>query len=318
MSESICRICVDKRNEFHYVRPKMFNRISVPYSYTLIKKGRVSLLLEKQYKDLLLEHGIEDFETFLKSYGEISPHLKGRTLHFLVPLKDGRKMVIRRYAHGGWLRFLTQDFYLSGSRSFQELCLTEEIRSSGISTIEIIGAIHISIFPFLYRAYLLSLEIPEAEDSVQYLLKTHSHPSRKGLIEKRSMIHSAGGLIRKFHQAGFFHRYLQLKNILIVEGRPYLIDFDRSYRKRTLPLGKRLDNLLRLNRSVEKWKRLGLPLTKADRWRFFQAYSGDDPEVTQALRKALKRYSLRLLFHRCLWKLNEVLSGEFGVRSKKS
>lgn len=296
----------------------MSNHIPIPPSYTLIKKGRVSLLLKERYKGLLLQQGIEDFEPFLKSYGEISPRFKGRTPHFSVPLNDGGRMVIRRYSHGGWLRFLTRDLYLSGSRSFQELRLTEEMRPFGIPTIQPIGAIHISIFHFFYKAYLLSLEIPDAEDSAHYLLKTRSHPSREGLIEKRRMIRSAGLLVQQFHQAGFFHRDLQLRNILIAEGRPYLIDFDRSYRKKILTLGERMNNLLRLNRSVEKWKRLGLPLTETDRWRFFQAYSGGDPKIREALRKSLQTYTFRFPFHRCLWKLNEVLRGEFGVRSKRS
>ncbi len=296
----------------------MLNHILVPPSFALIKKGRVSLLLKERYKDLLLQQGIEDFETFLKKYGQIALHLRGRTYLFSIPLKDGRKMVIRRYSHGGWFRFFTSDLYLCGSRSFQELCLTEEIRSSGISTIESIGAVHVSIFRLFYRAYLLSVEIPDAEDSTRYLLRTCSHLSLNDLMEKRRMIRSAGLLLQQFHGAGFFHRDLQLKNILIEEGQPYLIDFDRSYRKRILTLEEKINDLLRLNRSVEKWKRLGLPLTKTDRWRFFSAYSEGDPEITIALAKELQTYSIRLLFHRCLWKLNEVLSDKSGVRSKKS
>ncbi|OGP87553.1 MAG: hypothetical protein A2156_15105 [Deltaproteobacteria bacterium RBG_16_48_10] len=281
----------------------MLNPILTPPSYSLIKKDRVSLLLKETYRDLLLQQGIEDFETFLKRYGQISPHLKGRTLHFLVPLRDGRNMVIRRYSHGGWFRFFTRDLYLSGSRSFQELCLTEEVQSSGIPTLQTVGAIRASVFPFFYKAYLLSLEIPNAEDSTRYLLKTISHPVRECLIEKRKMIHSAAILVKQFHQAGFFHRDLQLKNILIAEGKPLLIDFDRSYRKKVLTLRERTDNLLRLDRSVEKWKRLGLPLTRTDRWRFFLAYSQSDPSMREALKEALRTYSIHSFFHRCVWSL---------------
>jgi 3-deoxy-D-manno-octulosonic acid kinase len=287
----------------------MLKYFLTPPFCSLIQRGKVSLLLKEEYKNLLLQQGIEDFKTFLERYGQISSNLKGRTLHLSALLKDGQRMVIRRYSHGGWLRFLTRDLYLFGSRSFQELGLIEEIRSSGIPTVRPIGAIHASIFPFFYKAYFLSLQIPGAEDLTHYLLKIRSHPSRYQIIEKRKIIHDVAILIRHFHREGFYHGDLQLKNILVAEDRPLLIDFDRSYRKKVLTLKERIDNLLRLNRSVEKWKRLGLPLTRTDGWRFFMAYSEGDPKIRGTLEKALRTYSIHFSLHRCIWTLQEVARG---------
>jgi 3-deoxy-D-manno-octulosonic acid kinase len=283
----------------------MQKSISVPPSYALIHQRGLLLLLKEEYKDLLIQQRIEDFETFLKKYGQTSPTLRGRTPLLSVLLNNGEKMVVRNYSHGGLLRFLTRDLYLFGSRSFQELALTEEIRSAGISTVQPIGVVHYRVFPFFYKAYFMSLEIPDARDVVKYLLKMGLHPSREDLIKKRKMIHSVGRLVLQFHQAGFFHRDLQLKNILVAGERPHLIDFDRSYRKKVLTLRKRIHNLLRLNRSVEKWKRLGLPLTRTDRWRFFLAYSGGDPEVREALKKRLRTYGIRFFPHRWMWALQK-------------
>jgi tRNA A-37 threonylcarbamoyl transferase component Bud32 len=286
----------------------MLDFVLFPTAYVHIKKGTVSLLLQERYKDLLLQMGIEDPESFLKRHGRTSPLLVGRTPHFSVPLENGNNMVIRRYSHGGWLRFLTRDLYFFGSRSFQEICLTEEIRSAGISTLQPLGAIHKRVFHFFYKAYFLSLEIPEAEDSTRYLLRTGFSLTRENLVKKRETIRSAGRLVQRFHKSGFFHRDLQLKNILVAKSQTYLIDFDRSYRREILPLTKRIHNLLRLNRSVEKWKRLGLPLTKTDRWRFFRAYSADDPKMREVLRSARHTYSVNFFFHRFTWKLAEILT----------
>ena len=290
----------------------MLKYFLTPPFYSLIQRGKVFLLLKQEYKDLLLQQGIEDFKTFLKRYGQISSNLKGRTLHLSALLKDGQRMVIRRYSHGGWLRFLTRDLYLFGSRSFQELGLIEEIRSSGIPTVRPIGAIHASIYLFLYKAYFLSLQIPGAEDLTHYLLKIRSLPSRDQIIKKRKIIRDVANLIRRFHREGFYHGDLQLKNILVAENRPLLIDFDRSYRKKDLTLKEKIDNLLRLNRSVEKWKRLGLPLTKTDRWRFFLDYAEGDPSIREALGKALRTYSIHSSLHRCIWTLQEVTRGPKG------
>jgi len=104
--------------------------------------------------------------------------------------------------------------------------------------------------------------------------RNRANPSRENISSKRKKIRSVGHLIRQFHEAGFFHGDLQLKNILAAGDQLLLIDFDRSYRKSALSTRERMKNLLRLNRSAEKWRRLGLPVTRTDRWRFFLAYAG--------------------------------------------
>ena len=283
----------------------MLKNMTSLFPYSMIQRRKTLLLIGEEYKDLLVQLGIEDFEAFLKKHGQTSPHLRGRTPLLSIDLGTGEKMVVRHYTHGGLLRLLTRDLYLFGSRSFQELALTEEIRSAGIPTVQPIGAVHHRVFPCFYKAYLMSLEIPQSRDAAKYLLETGPHPSREGLIKKRTVIRSAGRLVLQFHRSGFFHSDLQLKNILVAGDVPHLIDFDRSYRKAGLTLREKVSNLLRLNRSIEKWKRLGLPLTRTDRWRFFLAYSGGDPEVREALRKRLRTNGIRFCAHRWMWTLQK-------------
>ena len=275
--------------------------ISPPPSFSLIQKGDVCLLLRDEHKDFLLAEGIEDIEGFLHKKKSVSRHLMGRTPHPCVPIKDGEWMVVRRYSHGGLLRGITRDLYLFGSRSFREAALTEDIRTSGIPTVHLVGAIHHRVFPFFYKAYLLSLEIPSARDLAQYLQEVRLHPSGQALLAKRKVIRSAGKLLRQFHGSGFFHADLQLKNFLVSGDNLFLIDFDRSYRKETLSGREVVKNLLRLNRSAEKWIRRGLRITRADRLRFFMAYAGNDKAIWEEVQRALRYNSLRSLFHRMIW-----------------
>jgi 3-deoxy-D-manno-octulosonic acid kinase len=281
----------------------MFKKIPIPASFTLLKKRNVFLLLREDYRDFLLQEGIDEIETYLAKHRETASYLRGRTIHPSIPLKGGERMVIRHYSHGGLLRFFTRDLYLFGSRSFQELALTEEIRSSGIGTVQPVGAMHRCFLTPFYRAYLMSLEIPGAKDMVHYLQNIGPQPAGETLVAKRKIIRSAGFLLRKFHQAGFFHADLQLKNLLVTDGKVLLIDFDRSYRKPSLSTGERVKNLLRLDRSVDKWKRYGLPVSLRDRWRFFLAYAESDREIRETLRRALRTYSIRSFFHRLRWSL---------------
>jgi 3-deoxy-D-manno-octulosonic acid kinase len=294
----------------------MFKNISIPTSYSLIKKGKVFLLLKEEYKESLLQQGIEDLTTFLKGHRQNTRYLIGRTPHPSIPIDDGKRMVIRQYSHGGIFRAITRNIYLFGSRSFRELILTEEIRSCGIPTIQPIGAIYRPILPFLYQPYFLSLEVPRAKDLIQYFQEVGPHPVGEPLFIKRKIIRSAGILLRRFHEAGFFHGDLQLKNILVAGDQLLLIDFDRSYRKKVLFMRERIKNLLRLNRSVEKWRRLRLPITRTDRWRFFSAYVGDDVKIREAMKKKLQTYSIRYLFYRCSWAIERVLGAQGSSERK--
>jgi serine/threonine protein kinase len=285
----------------------MFKKIQIPTFFSLTEKGRVSLLLKEEYQNLLLAQGIDDLKTFLRKTSQTAHYLKGRTLHPSIPFGDGKRMVFRQYSHGGLLRAITGNLYFFGARSFRELALTEEIRSCGIPTIPTIGAIHHrAFFPF-YQAYFLSLEVPLAVDLIQYFDQIGSHPFRETISRKRKTIRSLGHLIRQFHQAGFFHGDLQLKNILVAGDQLLLIDFDRSYRKSSLSTRERMKNLLRLNRSAEKWRRLGLPITRTDRWRFFLTYAGNDKRIKETMAKTLRSYSLRFLFYRLGWAVEKIL-----------
>jgi hypothetical protein len=89
-----------------------------------------------------------------------------------------------------------------------------------------------------------------------------------------------------------------------------LIDFDRSYRKSSLSIQERMKNLLRLNRSVEKWKRFGLPITQTDRWRFFSAYAEGDVKIREAMKKALWNYPLHSFFDRLGWDIEKILGAK--------
>jgi predicted Ser/Thr protein kinase len=285
----------------------MFKKFRIPTSFSLIEKGRVSLLLKEEFKNLLLAQGIDDLKTFLKKSSHAAHYLKGRTLHPSIPFGDGKRMVLRQYSHGGLLRAITGNLYFFGERSFRELAVTEEIRSCGIPTIPTVGAIHYRVFFPFYQAYFLSLEVPLAVDLSQYFGQIGAHPSRETISTKRKTIRSVGHLIRQFHQAGFFHGDLQLKNILVASDQLLLIDFDRSYRKSILSARERMKNLLRLNRSAEKWRHLGLPITRTDRWRFFLTYAGNDERIRETMVKTLRSYSLRFLFYRLGWAVEKIL-----------
>jgi hypothetical protein len=85
----------------------MLKNIAISPFFSLIKKGKAFLLLKDGHRDVLVKQGIDDLRTFLNKGGEISYCHRGRTSHPSIPLEDGKRMVLRRYSHGGLLRAIT-------------------------------------------------------------------------------------------------------------------------------------------------------------------------------------------------------------------
>jgi 3-deoxy-D-manno-octulosonic acid kinase len=284
----------------------MFKKIPTLASFSKIQRGNLSILIRKDFKEIL-QHGHEDLEKLIYSKQPNTLYFEGRRSHPSIFLKNGKRIVIKKYYHGGLLGSLWKDLYIFGSRAFEELILTEKIRSCEIPTHQPICAVHKSIFLFFYKAYLISLEIPNAKDLKNFLTKIGKNPSPQDLILKRRVIRSIGNLIKKFHEEGFFHRDLQLKNILVEGEKVFLIDFDRSYQKHELSQNEKIKNILRLKRSAEKLKLSGVPITKSDQFRFFLAYTEGNKNLQIAIKNSLRIYRFQYLFHKLGWVINEII-----------
>lgn len=280
----------------------MFKKIHIPSYFLLIKKGNFTILLRENYKNFIDITNENDLKNLIESKEATKYYYEGRRAYPSILLKNNQRVVVRKYYHGGILGSLLRDVYLLGSRSFEEMILTEESRASGIPTTTPICAIHQSIFFFFYKAYLISLEIPDSQD-----LKTFLIGIRNNFILKRKIIRSVGKLVKKFHDNGFFHRDLQLKNILVSDEQTFIIDFDRAYRKPILSTNEKIKNLLRLKRSVEKWKRLGLPVTRTDQMRFLLSYTEGDIIIRNSIKKALSFYRFLYPLHRMGWFIKKLI-----------
>jgi tRNA A-37 threonylcarbamoyl transferase component Bud32 len=226
----------------------------------------------------------------------------GRGKVFLIKWRQG-EVAVRKYRHGGLLRRLTGDLFLFGARPFQETTITEEVKSAGVPTLEILAAIIDRGWGGWYRGYLITRYLPSATDLISYLDKKSEEERRRAIIEK------AGEAVKRIHQAGIYHADLHLKNFL-VEGRGstvYLIDFDKSEVFPHLKPSRRMKNLKRLDRSAEKLTRHGLPLTKQDKRTFCHAYASGDKEIRPYLKNYLKRYRWHTLLHRWGWWIARIL-----------
>jgi len=226
----------------------------------------------------------------------------GRGEVLLVKEKGG-EVAVRKYRHGGLLRRLTGDLFFFGARPFQEVAVTEEVKSAGVPTLEILVAVLERGWGGWYRGYLITEYQPSATDLISYLDKKSKSKKRQEVIAK------AAQAVQKIHARGIYHADLHLKNFLVEEkaGRVLLIDFDKSKVFTRLKPSRRMKNLKRLDRSAEKLKRLGLPLTKGDKEIFCRAYAAGDQEIRPYLKTYRERYRWYKLLYRWGWWIARVL-----------
>ena len=118
------------------------------------------------------------------------------------------------------------------------------------------------------------------------------------------------------HSEGIYHKDLHLKNILIGKrddrlSEIYIIDFDKTDIKEKLTPKEKVKNLLRFNRSIEKYKLKGGPITRADQMRFFKEYFNNDQEVLKLFTKNKNMYLLPLKLRILKWNLLNLTSKIF-------
>ncbi|MBI4568043.1 MAG: hypothetical protein HY719_06555 [Planctomycetes bacterium] len=200
----------------------------------------------------------------------------------------GRTFVVKRCRHGGLLRPLTGDRFLRGGRFVEEVALTLRMARAGIATPAVVALALTRRWHGLLLAHLVTEEIPDARDLWNFVTAPENGPeSRAGRARRREAIRAAGRVVRAFHDAGFYHADLNLRNLLAREGDParaLIIDVAGS-RQRAAPLAEaeRIDNLARLNRSLDKLCHTsGAAVPRADLLRFLSAYhrAGADAGAT--------------------------------------
>jgi 3-deoxy-D-manno-octulosonic acid kinase len=149
--------------------------------------------------------------------------------------------VYRRYQRGGFIRHFLKDLYLLDNRPLRELEITVYAWHHGLPVPEPLGICWTRIGPF-YRGAIATRYVGGV--MLLDLLRDNA--------QTEAALLASGNAIRRMHEAGIYHADLQVRNILIENDAPILLDFDNA--RLLTPLGDmdRARNLLRLRRSFVK------------------------------------------------------------------
>lgn len=200
------------------------------------------------------------------------------------------RLLVRRFQHGGLLRWLTGESFASPRRPFQEWRLQARLSDVGIATPAVVAARAVRAGALGWRLDVATERIAGALDLGVLLARRRDGRLADG--SWRSLLAAAGRFVAELHRVGFEHADLTPRNLLAEAEslasapRLWVLDLDGSrFADGPLDEERRVGNLARLERHLLRMQsEHGAGLSRSDRWRFLRAYA---PE--HALRRRLVR-----------------------------
>jgi len=287
---------------------------SLPEGTVVVRGRRGWLACEAGARARLLEAG------FGPEGGEALPasDLAGRRPLGAIQAGDER-WIVRRFHHGGLLRWLGERLFLTPARPFHELRLASALQARGLPTPRVVAARALRGAPFGWRLALVSVRVEGARDGAEILERLRQ--GALGAAERRRFLEAAGALVGRLHAAGFLHADLHPRNLLAGPGleRLWVLDLDRGRFAPEMGERERRDNLRRLYRAVRRREARGRRfLARTDYLRFLRSYArarGAEPrEVRADWRAILVRDRRRAPLHRLGWWLEGLLGSGPEVR----
>lgn len=211
---------------------------------------------------------------------------------------NGIRLACRKYRHGGLLRGIGGDRFLSGERAIREMETTWYLKDKSFAVVEPFCVITRKK-GLIKNLYFLTVYEEEKEG----LLGVFSRAQPR---ERLRIIRGLAVSILTLEKLGVYHPDLHLDNILVGADRSMVfLDFDRAQRKK-LTKADVMKMFWRLDRYVEKMVRRGYtPVSAREKAFFLRCYrrlSGYDP--VPAMTREIKGRSIR---YRLGWFLDNLL-----------
>ncbi len=304
----------------------------LPAYFSTLNRGKVTLYVKKEYENRMTDKDIEELFNLCKKPAPVLNHAgrndhndsyQGRTSCKTLVMEGlgAESFVVREYWHGGMIGKIFRDFFCDEMRPVRELSVCEAASRGGINTTEIIAIVINNILGPLYKFRLVTRKIAGSVDLIELLLSSGESPRRllsgenRLLKQKRGIIDKLAKAVHDMHDMGIYHADLHLKNILVqsdVGGlvNVYIIDLDKSRQYEKISFRKRMNNIMRLDRSVVKMRRNNsdqfstaspFPVSKSDRLRFLKKYLEFDKKSVKPLRYYIKSYGKTHALHRLWW-----------------
>ncbi len=240
----------------------------------------------------------------------------------LYELESGdQRFVVRRFRHGGLMRWMTGECYLDAQRPFRELILSDSLLRVGIRTPRVVAARARMSSVYGWQLDVMTRRVDDALD-LGFVLGL----VRRGEVATaawRAILVELGALVRRLHAHELVHADLQPNNVLVnqraLEGASpelWLLDLDRCFFTSQMSTSLRSGALMRLFRHV--WRREeqhGSALSRTDFARFFRGYDPERARWKRDWRAVALGQVLGSGLHRFGWMLERVFADQRDPRS---
>jgi hypothetical protein len=279
----------------------------LPDGYPFESSPRGMLALSREFAPALQAAGYG-----LSSDGASAPSaLSGRKPLLELPTSAG-VFLVRRFSHGGLLRFLTRERFLDPERPFRELAVSHSLARAGIGTPAIAAARAIRSPGWGWHLEIVTRRVEGAIDLDEVLALAREHRIDRWMLARVAT--AAGRLVRALHEAGCRHADLTTKNMLVERSLPedpkmWILDLDRAGLVPVLDPADRTASLSRLYRYVLRREGLRGPVLRRTDWVRFLAGYESDRRARKAWAAAIQRsHSKGLAWHALGWRLEKLFS----------
>jgi 3-deoxy-D-manno-octulosonic acid kinase len=239
---------------------------------------------------------------------------------------DGERLVVRRFHHGGMLRWMMGRRFADPERPFRELVLSDRLRAAGIATPEVVAARALRApagrWVGGWRLDLVTRRVEGATDLAEWLEAVREDRVRPAA--RRAVARAVGAFVGRMHGAGLWHADLNPRNLLLVgETRErgavavQALDLDRSVLTEDLGAARRRANLARLLRAVLRREGRGAAfLRRPDLARFLAGYraglgagGGAPGTFAEEWRGVGRAHDAAAAIHRTWWRVEQAFGG---------
>ena len=263
------------------------------------RPGWIAALDETWRKDLETTE-LLDPRSVQSRLAEASGRLRGRApIAILRVPSRSERVALRGLRRGGWLGPLLGARLAGPSRPFRELVATARLRAAG-------APVPRPIFALAWRqgiAWNAALGTGFVEDAIDAAELLARAPSRDRL---QAAARAAGRALRRFHDAGGSHPDLHLGNLLVRERGDtpdvLILDLDGARADAVPGAAQRMEQLMRLHRSLHKRNLLHAAGGDRASLCFLHAYVGGDRALRAALLAHLPAERRRLARHALLYR----------------
>jgi 3-deoxy-D-manno-octulosonic acid kinase len=225
---------------------------------------------------------------------------RGRAAIAIIGVPDRpERIAVRGLRRGGWLGSVFGARLPGPGRPFRELATTARLRAVG-------APVPRPVFALAWRhgwAWNAALGTGFVEHAIDAGTLLARGASRESV---RATLCAAGHALRHFHDAGGSHPDLHVGNLLVRDRgdtpEVLVIDLDRARADAVPSPAQRMDQLMRLYRSLHKRSLLAAVGGERGALRFLRAYVADDLALRRGLLACLPAERRRLARHTLLYR----------------